>query len=112
LECNSFAAFQPSVFWKDRKTQKWNAFCNGSGLRSFFVKCQAVICEPFDDLLMPFQKLPPVIRKQKEIIHVTNVPLAVQFPFHKMVKGIQITICPELAGEVADGQAARTVDSE
>ena len=42
--------------------------------------------------------------------HIADVAFAMQFTFYKMVKWIEIAVCPELAGEVANRQAARAVD--
>ena len=50
-----------------------------------------------------------VIRKKGEIIHIAQVPFAVQLPLDKVIEGVEIAIGPKLAGQVADGQPAWAV---
>jgi hypothetical protein len=55
-----------------------------------------------DNALPPFKQFTFLIGEQKKIIYVTNVAFAGQFAFDKMIERVEVTIRPELAGEVAD----------
>ena len=97
---------------EDGKPKKWNALCAGTRLRPVFVQCEAKHRKPLDDLTSPFEQLAFVVREQQEIIHVTEVAFALKFTFDKVIERAEITVCPELTGEIANGQAARALDAE
>lgn len=44
--------------------------------------------------------------QEHKIVHEANVKAAMQCFFHEMIEGIQINVGEELAGQIADGQAA------
>src|SRR5690606_21511255 len=50
-----------------------------------------------------------VVTKEKKVIHIAEVALYPQLMLHKEVKRMQVNVGKELAGQVADGQTARTV---
>ena len=73
---------------------------------------QTQVRQPVHDGLLPCPQRSLSVSKKQKIVHVADVACTVEFSFHKMVKGIQITVRPELAGEIADGQTSRPVDGK
>ena len=61
-----------------------------------------------NDLRSPILDFFLVVREQQEIIHVAEIAFAVEFPFDKVIEGIEKTIRPKLTGEITNGQAARS----
>ena len=47
-----------------------------------------------------------------EVVHIAHVARAAQLALDEVVERIHVAVGPELAGQVADGQAARTVDGK
>ena len=47
------------------------------------------------------------VRKQQEIIHITQIRRALQLMLDEHIQLVQVDIGPELAGEVADQHFAR-----
>ena len=52
------------------------------------------------------------VAEQREIVHVAQVGRAAQLALDEMIEGIEIAVRPELRGQIADRQAARTAGGE
>lgn len=109
LERDPLSTFEQAMFWKNDKTQKRDSLCDGARLAFGFVQGQAQFGKFGDDAAAPFVQFCFVVREQQKIIHIADVTLAAQVAFDEMIEGVEVAVRPELAGEVADGQSARTV---
>ena len=72
-----------------------------------FVQLQAeALGEEGFDLPLPVRQLRLVRRQQHQVIAVSQVIARLELMFNELVQRIQIDVGEELAGQVADGQAA------
>ena len=74
------------------------------------VKAQPPALEIFGDALPPHLELFPLVVKQREVVHVAHIPLGPQHFLAEVVQAVQIQIGEELAGQVADRQAAPALE--
>ena len=103
---DNLGALQPAVILKQLKAQKGKPGPAGPHLGAGFVHGQPQGGQIFDDLPTPIGQLAFIVAKKQHVIDVAQVGRAVQAALDEMVQRIQVDIRPELAGEIADGQAA------
>ena len=71
-----------------------------------WMKPQPPALQKHGDATPPRFELPGVIVKQGEVVHVAHVTLGPQYFLAEMVQAVEVQVGKELAGQIADRQAA------
>ena len=100
----------PVTARKQDQAKKWGRLHSIQDDRLTRVKAQPPAFEILGDALSPRLKLLPAVVKQRKVIHVAQVPLRPQYFLAEVVQAVQIQIGEELAGQVANWQAAPTFE--
>ncbi len=111
-EFDDVARFDKAMGGINNEAQPRDAVCDGNDLRRAGVHRQPQAREKINETALPFIQLALAVAEQGEIINVTQISRATQFALNKPIERREINVAPELAGQVADGQAARTIDGE
>ena len=69
---------------------------------------QSQSSQELDNRLAPFVQAGFLVVKQDKIVYITEISVAIEPALDKLIQVIQVDICPELAGEVAEWQSAWT----
>ena len=96
----------------DDETEPRNAVCAGNHLRLRLMNSQTEMTQKIDDGALPFVEPVFAVAEEREIIDVPQISWASQVLRNEAIEGRQVDVAPELAGEIADGQAARAFDGE
>lgn len=106
------ARLDPPLRRVDDKTQPGDATSHRQRLRAILVELQPQSGEPVADGGFSLPQCCLGVRKQREVIDVTQIGTAAEFLADEPVEGMQIAIRQELRREIADGQAARPAQGQ
>ena len=96
----------PAAAGEQDEAQESGGLAGGGDVGLRRVKEQAA---PLQKALDPFPPLGELIRivvEEGEVVHVAHVPLRPQHLLAEVIEAVEVEVGKELAGEVADGQAA------
>ncbi len=103
--------FQAPPVRKDDEAQERDAFRNGSRVGAR-VDGQSQVSQAVHQRVAPRPQRCLVVGEEQGVVHVAQIAFAAQFPLDEVVKGVQITIGPKLAGQIAYRQPPRPVYGE
>ena len=103
---DALASLQASSLREDHKTQDGNAFCHRSRMRAR-MDGQAQSGQAFLYGSFPGPQGRCIGGKEQHVIDIPHIARTAQGALDEVVEGVEIDIGPELAGQVADGQATR-----
>ena len=96
----------PAPAVQQDEAQEGGGLAGGRDVRLVRVKAKAPTLQIPLDPPPPLRELLRIVVEQREVVHVPHVPLRAQHFLAEVVEAIEIEVGEELAGEVADGQAA------
>lgn len=79
-----------------------NAGAHRQHLRPALVDDETQTRQPLDYRRLPRPQLGLVVAEQGKVVDIAQVGMAAEFPRHELVERMEITVGPELRGEVAD----------
>lgn len=105
---NHIAGLHPPVVGIHHKPQPGDAAAHRQHLSRFRMDREPQPRQPGDDRLLPRPEFGLAVTEQRKIVHVAQKRATAQFARHEPIKTVEIDVAPELARQVADGQAAWT----
>ena len=96
----------PPSAGKQNEAQEGGGLAGGGDVGLGRVKAQAPALQKALDPFPPFGELIRIVVEEGEVVHVAHVPLGPQHLLAEVVEAIEVEVGEELAGEVANGQAA------
>ena len=101
------ARLDQAVTRMDDETQPRNAAGCRQDLRRVLVNRQPQVRQTPDERTLPRPQLAFAVAEQRKVVDVAQVRRATQLAGDELVERMQVTIRPELRGQIADRQATR-----
>jgi hypothetical protein len=81
---------------KNGKAQKWQAFCDGTRLRTCVMYDQPQVGQEVDDGRAPLPQGTLVVGKEDEVVDEAQIRRAFQITLDKVIEAVQIDVGPKL----------------
>jgi energy-coupling factor transporter ATP-binding protein EcfA2 len=97
-----FTCLDKPMIREDDKTKPRNTAFHRHYLGRVFVNHQSQNGKAIHDGVFPVPEFTFAVAKERHVIHISEIGRATQLPLHELIERMQVTIRPELRGEIAN----------